>query len=163
MRKGTNLPYVVHPLSVMKQLIDMGAEEDVIIAGVLHDTLEDTNTSYRELKRHFGVRVADIVKGCSENKELLWRERKQETIDKMNNPDNEDVFLVELADKYCNLKDIWLECHKKGFWKRFKSSKKSLKWYYLGINNAIKRYYAKTGKYLNISWHFDEMWVKVFG
>lgn len=163
LRKGTNLPYVVHPLSVMKQLIDMGAEEDIIIAGILHDTLEDTDISYRELKRKFGVRVADIVKGCSENKNLPWKARKQETIDKMNNPDNEDVFLVELADKYCNLRDIYLEHEEKGFWKRFKASKKSLKWYYLGINNAIKRHYIKTGKYLNITSMFDMMYEKVFG
>ena len=163
MRKGTNLPYIVHPLAVMNALINFKCSEDVIIGGVLHDILEDTNTSYLELRLRFGKRVADIVKGCSENKKLSWKERKQETIDKMMNPVDYDVFMVELADKYCNLVDIFIDCDKPNFWKRFKVSKKSLGWYYKGLGKAIKKYSDENNRvFETIAISFNAMYKYVF-
>lgn len=161
-RKGTDLPYIVHPLSVMICLVEMGASEDAIIGGVLHDTLEDTNTSYMELKWKFGKKVADIVKSCSENKSLSWKERKQETIVKLMYPPMEDVFMVELADKLCNLRDIHRERWGIGFWKRFKVSKKSLGWYYGGLCESIKCHTKQIGKFQKECEEFSRKYKEVF-
>ena len=69
-RKGTDIPYIVHPIEVMQILTASGCEEDIIIAGILHDTLEDTNTEREEIVEAFGARVAELVAHESEDKSV---------------------------------------------------------------------------------------------
>ena len=73
-RKGSGKPYIVHPLEVLTILTDMEAGADVLIAGVLHDTVEDTGTTIEEIRSRFGDAVADLVAGCSEDKSKSWEE-----------------------------------------------------------------------------------------
>lgn len=85
-RKGTNLPYITHVVEAMEIVSRMTEDEELRAAAVLHDTLEDTDTTKEELVRCFGQRVADLVAAESENKrvnrpaEETWWTRKQETI-----------------------------------------------------------------------------------
>ena len=69
-RKGTSTPYIVHPMEVMQILTDMHCKESVIIAGILHDTLEDTETTPDEIALHFGKDVLAIVQTESEDKSI---------------------------------------------------------------------------------------------
>lgn len=80
-RKGTNIPYIVHPMEVMQILTANGCNETVILAGILHDTLEDTQTTPEDILHNFGQDVLDLVLGESEDKSKSWQERKQATID----------------------------------------------------------------------------------
>lgn len=80
-RKGTNLPYIVHPMEVMQILTENGCNENVIVAGILHDTLEDTDTTPQEIEKEFGKDILAIVQTESEDKSKTWKERKQHTID----------------------------------------------------------------------------------
>ena len=57
-------PYIVHPLAVMKILQDWHMDEDTIIAGVLHDTVEDTELTLKDIEAEFGENVAHLVDGC---------------------------------------------------------------------------------------------------
>ncbi len=76
-RKGTNIPYIIHPVSVGFLLQSIGCDEEVIVAGLLHDTVEDTDTELDDIKREFGERVASLVFSASEpDKTLTWEERK---------------------------------------------------------------------------------------
>ncbi|MDX1920086.1 MAG: HD domain-containing protein [Candidatus Caenarcaniphilales bacterium] len=76
-RKGSNVPYVSHLFAVALILQEAGACKEQIIAGILHDTLEDTDYTYEELKEEFGTTIADYVKFCSEyDPKAPWQLRK---------------------------------------------------------------------------------------
>jgi len=79
-RKGTNIPYIVHPFEVAQILTDAKCNEEVIIAGLLHDTVEDTDVAIGQIEQEFGHYVAELVSSCSEDKSQSWEERKQHTI-----------------------------------------------------------------------------------
>ena len=97
-RKGTNLPYIVHPMEVMQILTENGCSENVIVAGILHDTLEDTDTTPQEIEKEFGKDILAIVQSESEDKSKTWKERKQHTIDCLKT-DSLETKLVCCADK----------------------------------------------------------------
>ena len=81
-RKGTDIPYITHPFAVGMLLQKEKCSEEVIVAGILHDTLEDTETTFEDLTEMFGLRVANLVQAASEkDKSLPWEVRKQQTID----------------------------------------------------------------------------------
>lgn len=63
--RKTGEPYIVHPLAVQKILTDWGMDEDTIIAGILHDTVEDTNLTLEDIKKEFGESVAFLVDGVT--------------------------------------------------------------------------------------------------
>lgn len=138
-RKCTDLPYIIHPMEVMRILSEMDAEEDVKIAGILHDTLEDTHTVAEDIEGQFGDRVLYLVQSNSENKALSWQERKQHTIDSLTCAETEVKMLV-LADKLSNLKSMLDDYSDIGddLWKRFNAPKEKQAWYYGGIINALK-------------------------
>ncbi|MFA6859992.1 MAG: HD domain-containing protein [Clostridia bacterium] len=138
LRKGTNIPYIVHPVEVMKILLENGATEQVVVAGILHDTVEDTKTTIDELKIVFGDEIAKIVAGVSEDKTKTWEERKQHTIVELKNATKE-IKLVACADKLSNLKSIFHEKNEIGkkIWERFKRGFKPQKKYYSGLIDSL--------------------------
>jgi Guanosine polyphosphate pyrophosphohydrolases/synthetases len=75
-RKGTDIPYIVHPMECMQILSACGCPDNVIIAGILHDTLEDTDTTPQEILENFGKDVLEIVQNESEDKSKTWKEKK---------------------------------------------------------------------------------------
>lgn len=137
-RKGTKIPYIVHPMEAMQILTENGCPENVIIAGILHDTLEDTDTSPEEIEAKFGKAVLDIVLTESEDKSKTWRERKQHTIDCLKN-DSMETKLVCCADKLSNVKSMYADLLEYGekLWERFNAPKEDIKWYYESIVNAL--------------------------
>ncbi|GGD99995.1 HD domain-containing protein [Paenibacillus nasutitermitis] len=81
-RKGTEIPYISHPYAVGMILLKAGCNEEVVAAGILHDTLEDTETTDEQLRALFGPVVLGTVQGCSEpDKGAIWGERKQHTLE----------------------------------------------------------------------------------
>ncbi len=138
-RKGTDIPYIVHPMEVMQILTSMNCETDVVIAGILHDTLEDTETSPDEIRDSFGDEVLEIVQTESEDKSKTWKERKQHTVDCLRT-DTKETKIVCLADKLSNLRSIYADFMSAGddVWKRFNAPKESIKWYYESIADALE-------------------------
>ena len=139
-RKGTDIPYIVHPMEVMQILTENDCSEDIIVAGILHDTLEDTDTELEEIKENFGEYVARLVASESEDKSKSWEERKQATINHLSfAPDDEAICC--LADKLSNLRSIYYDYSRLGdkVWERFKRGKDKVKWYYTSIAEATKR------------------------
>ena len=61
MRKGTDIPYITHPVAVGMILANAGCPDELIIAGILHDTVEDTEVTLEQIETEFGKAVADIV------------------------------------------------------------------------------------------------------
>lgn len=70
------MPYVVHPFEVAAILMEEGAAEEAVAAGLLHDTVEDTAVTAADIREKFGPRVEALVLACSEEKDLPWEERK---------------------------------------------------------------------------------------
>lgn len=107
-RKGERgEPYVNHLIDVVDTLARHtdGTDVDLLMAGALHDTIEDTETKYEELKREFGENVADIVRECTDDKSLPKAERKR--LQAENAPHkSERARMVKIADKTSNLRSI---------------------------------------------------------
>lgn len=115
-RKGTDVPYITHLLSVALILSRAGADEDVIIAGILHDAIEDTNGAVKRenISRVFGERVAGLVNDVTEqDKSLPWEVRKQQALDHISSMD-QDALLLKSADVLHNLKELVLDVEEQG-------------------------------------------------
>ena len=92
-RKYTGMPYTTHPMSVYAILLTITDDENVLKAGLLHDVIEDTPTSYTEIKKLFGKRVADIVKEVTKDKNGKFNIKTKEGL------------MVKLADTLHNVSD----------------------------------------------------------
>lgn len=131
-RKGTRIPYIVHPLAVARILIEHDAPDDVVVASVLHDVVEDTRVTLPEIRAAFGDAVAALVEGMSEpNRKDTWEHRKQHTLDWLADaPLN--VVLIKVADQLDNIRGIRQDYLAQGeaVWKRFNRGREKQKWYH---------------------------------
>ncbi|MER2539839.1 MAG: HD domain-containing protein [Azonexus sp.] len=100
-------PYINHPIALANLLLNEAGVEDqrVLVAAILHDTIEDTDTTEQELVKHFGKDIADIVLEVTDDKALPKAERKRLQIEHAAHISRR-AKLVKLADKICNLRDI---------------------------------------------------------
>ena len=108
-RKGAaQSPYINHPIEVADLLWSAGGvrELPILIAAVLHDTIEDTDTSPEEIKRHFGEAVLALVLELSDNKSLPKQERKRLQIETAPHK-SAPAKWIKLADFVCNLRDMY--------------------------------------------------------
>jgi (p)ppGpp synthase/HD superfamily hydrolase len=139
-RKGTEIPYVVHPLAVAGLLIRLECPEHTVIAALLHDVVEDTPVSVEEIRSLFGREVAELVMALSEpDKKAPWEDRKAHTIEYLEQEADEDTLLVSLADKLDNIRAIreGIESDGEIFWERFNRPREKQKWYYEHLEVAF--------------------------
>lgn len=138
-RKGTSIPYISHPFAVGMYLKQGNCSDKVIAAGILHDTIEDTEVTYEELVSEFGTKVASLVRAASEHdKSLPWKERKLHTINYLNEASIEEIQVIT-ADKLHNLHSIRQDLKLLGdeIWSRFNRGKEDQHWYYSRIVQAL--------------------------
>jgi (p)ppGpp synthase/HD superfamily hydrolase len=156
-RKGGDIPYVGHLLSVAGLVINDGGSEAQAIAALLHDTVEDAGgpATLEEIKKNFGDEVARIVDECSDTDvepKPPWRERKQTYINHLADV-GQDTLLVSVADKLDNARSMLRDYHEHGpeLWQRFtvKDPHDHL-WYYTEL---LKAYRARDCT----SWMVDEL------
>jgi len=110
-RKGTKIPYVSHLLGVAGLVFEGGGDEELAIAGLLHDVLEDTSASEEQLEETFGPRIARIVEACSDTQakpKPPALERKKLYLGHLEQTDA-DTLLVSLADKLHNARTLLLD------------------------------------------------------
>jgi guanosine-3',5'-bis(diphosphate) 3'-pyrophosphohydrolase len=100
-------PYINHPIALANVLCNEGgvSEPAILAAALLHDTLEDTDTDYEELRGQFGEEIADIVVEVTDTKWLSKEARKRLQISKASHSSMQGRA-VKIADKICNLRDI---------------------------------------------------------
>lgn len=155
-RKGTDIPYIVHPLEALSIASTITNDENVLAATVLHDVVEDCGVSIDEIKFRFGKEVARLVAADTEDKrekqpaEFSWKIRKQETLDQLEKMDKDSKIIV-LADKLSNMRAIYrdYEILGDGLWQKFNcKDKKEQKWYYLEIERRISTDLRHTEAYL---------------
>ncbi len=138
-RKGTQVPYIIHPLNVARILIEYECADEVIMAAILHDVVEDTPITLDDIKQNFGVQVTKLVAALSEpDKSDSWENRKLHTINHLKNAPIE-VLLIACADKLDNIRAIREDLAKQGeaAWSRFNRPKTKQKWYYQSLANVF--------------------------
>jgi (p)ppGpp synthase/HD superfamily hydrolase len=136
-RKGTRFPYLVHPIRVAAILDGFGCSEDAVVAGFLHDTVEDAGATYDEIAASFGQQVAKLVEGASEpDKSAPWDVRKQHTIDRVKVEASAEVLDLTAADKLDNVRSLRETIEARGrekTWLIFNADEEKQRWYYITL------------------------------
>ncbi len=142
-RKVTGVPYIVHPYAVAFLLAHYTDDEDVIVAGLLHDVLEDVpHYAEENLRDEFGERVYHIVKEVTEDmtqaekkdhsrRSANWLERKKKYLANLSD-DSKEALLVAAADKIHNLRSFLddYSCHGEIVWSQLGTKKEGMLWFY---------------------------------
>ena len=146
-RKATDIPYTSHLFGVMyltsKQGLSADVEEDVLIACLLHDTLEDVPEKYtaEQMEADFGPRVLDIVLGVTKDGTLGdWQERSDAYLAHLREASYESV-VVSACDKLHNLSSILADHEVLGdeLWPRFNSGKQRQQWWYRAVLEIVEQ------------------------
>ena len=145
-RRLSDAPYFLHPMEVAAIVGTMSDSQELLAAAVLHDTVEDTDTTLEEIREHFGRRVSLLVMTETEDKrdslppEATWKLRKEETLNIIQHTKDIDVKKLWLGDKLSNIRSFCREYRKCGdsFWNNFnQKDKKQQEWYYRSIAQAL--------------------------
>ena len=145
-RKGKGFPYIVHPMEAVSIAATMTNDQDLLAAAALHDTVEDTSVTLKDIEREFGKRVADLVEAESDivfegkNREESWRLRKEEAIERLSKATNE-AKIVALSDKLSNIRAIYRDYQAIGVkvWDLFcVKDAQSHEWHFRGLARALK-------------------------
>lgn len=109
-RNAEASPYINHPIALAEVLANEGGitDTEVLCAALLHDTIEDTETTAEELRREFGEAICALVLEVTDDPGLDWRARKQAQIDRAKNASFK-AKLIGLADKICNIRDLHID------------------------------------------------------
>src|SRR3989338_266608 len=148
MRKVSKSPFFTHPFSVAVILSSYTKDEDVIVAGLLHDVLEDVpKYTYGHMKKEFGERIANIVRGVTEEKsprtkrtaKETWMERKETYLKKLRK-DSHEAMMISAADKMHNLRSMMDEYKKSGgkIWAKFNAPEERKLWFYGEVVSVLK-------------------------
>ena len=143
-RKGTRVPYIAHLLGVASIVLAEGGDEDMAIAALLHDAVEDQGgkPTLREIERRFGARVARLVDACTDADTVPkppWKDRKTRYIEAVRH-EPADARLISAADKLHNARDILADYRQHGeeVWKRFRGGREGTLWYYRSLVDAFR-------------------------
>jgi len=154
-RKGRDIPYVGHLLGVASLVLEAGGDEEMAIAALLHDAVEDQGGRPRleEIRARFGARVARIVEGCTDSDAIdpdmkaPWCERKERYIAHVRDQAAPDERLVSAADKVHNARAILLDFYEiqNEVFTRFSAGKQGTLWYYRALVEAYRVAEAREG------------------
>lgn len=139
-RKGTDIPYISHPFEVAQILTENKCSQEAIVAGLLHDTVEDAGITVDAIEKEFGYTIAKIVSSVTENKKESWEDRKKHTIDFLEYEEDDVILQVVCADKLSNLRSIKAEYDIIGdkVFEKFSRGKSFQSWYYSKVINALE-------------------------
>ena len=145
-RRGKGYPYIVHPMEAVEIVATMTADQELLAAAALHDTVEDTDVTVEQLRAEFGERIASLVADESDvmpegmTEEASWHQRKQAAIDRLSKASH-DAKMVALGDKLSNIRAIARDYAEIGdaLWSRFHSKDpKDHEWHYRGLADALR-------------------------
>lgn len=146
MRKGTEIPYILHCLEAGTIAANLTNKEgsidsDVVSAAILYDTIEDASVSYETLKEVFNEDIANLVQSQSEDKSKKWIDRKKDTINFLKTNKSKGVEIATLADKLSNMRSIFRDYELQGekLWDKFNAGKESQYWYYNSIAESLSQ------------------------
>lgn len=145
-RRGKGYPYIVHPLEAVAIVATMTADQELLAAAALHDTVEDTDVTVEQIRDLFGNRIAALVADESDempagvSEEASWHGRKQAAMDKLSRASHE-AKMVALGDKLSNMRAIARDYAVQGdaLWNIFHvKDRKDHEWHYRGLADALR-------------------------
>ena len=145
-RRGKGFPYIVHPMEAVEIVATMTKDQELLAAAVLHDTVEDTDTTVEQIRTEFGDRIASLVASESDivvdgvNEEDSWHARKQAAIDRLARASH-DAKMVALGDKLSNMRAIARDYTRQGdtLWNLFHvKDPKEHEWHYRGLAESLR-------------------------
>ncbi len=145
-RRGKGFPYIVHPLEAVEIVATMTADQELLAAAALHDTVEDTDVTIEQIREEFGEHIASLVEAESDikvtgvSKEESWRIRKQAAIDRLAAAPL-DAKMVALGDKLSNMRAIARDYSEQGdaLWNLFRmKDRKDHEWHYRGLAASLR-------------------------
>lgn len=170
-RKVTKIPTILHSMEVAHIISTITNDIDVMIAGLLHDVVEDTNGTLDEIRNLFGDKVAWLVDSETENKyededkALSWKKRKEESIRRLERLNDRDVEVLWLADKLSNIRSLAINYSEKGeaIWQSFnQKDSKMHQWYYKTIAEVLEMHLNRTGAFKEYVKHVNSIWPGTF-
>ena len=145
-RRGKGYPYIVHPLEAVEIVATMTADQELLAAAALHDTVEDTDVTVEQIRAEFGERIASLVADESDempdgvSEEDSWHSRKQAAIDRLTRASH-DAKMVALGDKLSNMRAIARDYAMQGdaLWNLFHvKERRDHEWHYRGLADALR-------------------------
>lgn len=145
-RRGKGYPYIVHPMEAVEIVATMTADQELLAAAALHDTVEDTDVTIEQIRAEFGDRVASLVADESDEmpegvpEEESWHGRKQAAIDRLSRA-SRDAKMVALGDKLSNMRAIARDYAVQGdaLWNIFHAKDpKDHEWHYRGLADSLR-------------------------
>lgn len=149
-RKGTDLPYAIHPVHVSVILVRHGFPQDVVIAGLLHDVVEDTDVHLEEIEAQFGAAVAEMVDALTEQKQeggrqaiegekRPWEIRKREALDQLS-MSSLGAVAVKAADLLHNARALAEQLGREGStaWSHYTRGPDLVLWYYRSVVDIVR-------------------------
>ena len=170
-RKINGSPYILHPLEVAQILSAITDDMEIIAAGVLHDIVEDTDGTLKEIEKRFGSRVAELVDSETEeeypgeDRAATWRRRKEESLEKLKTSTDIGVKMLWLADKLSNIRSLASSYGEMGdkLWEQLHQKDPEIhKWYYKTIAEYIEMELNKTGAYKEYIDRINYIWPGTF-
>jgi (p)ppGpp synthase/HD superfamily hydrolase len=144
-RKGGDIPYLIHPVHVSVILLRYGFGEDVAIAGLLHDVVEDQDVPLAYIEAEFGPAVAEMVAALTEKKKEAgqprpWEIRKQEALEHIEQASLEAVA-VKAADALHSTRAMVTDLRREGaaMWRSFSRGPAPSLWYYQAVAETVGR------------------------
>jgi (p)ppGpp synthase/HD superfamily hydrolase len=144
-RKASTIPYIAHLMGVASLVLEADGDEDLAIAALLHDVVEDCGGApmLKRVRMRFGARVAKIVEGCTDADTYPkppWRERKEKYLAHLQHADAE-TRLVSAGDKLNNVRSILSDYRQVGefVWERFNGGREGTLWYYRALLDEFLR------------------------
>lgn len=143
-RKGSDIPYIIHPFSVMCLASEVTDDEDILIACLFHDIIEDVPEAYPRTRmlEEFGERVVNIVDGVTKNDTLpSWQERADAYLYHLEFNAPPESLIVSCADKIHNLMSILQDYREIGetLWQRFNAGKQKQIWWYESVLSIVSK------------------------
>ena len=160
-RKGTDIPYIVHPMEAAAIASTMTTDESVLAAAVLHDVIEDCGVGAEELEARFGRTVAELVLSETQlhggDPQETWESRKREGLRAIEEG-SRDVRIIALGDKLSNMRAIHRDYHRLGsaLFDRFNQHDPVRHaWYYRSCQALFKKDLAGTQAYAEFCMHVE--------
>ena len=148
-RKMEKTPYILHPMEVAAIVGSITDDEEIMMAALLHDVVEDTETTLSDIEEEFGPRVAKLVASETEDKRRhkppieTWKTRKEESLEELKTTRDEGIKILWLADKLSNMRALYRGYRKNGdrIFETFnQKNKEEHAWYYRTIARYLEKY-----------------------
>lgn len=167
LRKGTDLPYIVHPAEVLAIASALTNDGEVLAAAVMHDVIEDCGVSEEALAKRFGSRVARLVMSetqlSSGDPRVTWETRKREALSHIA-AGSRDVKLIALADKLSNMRAIHRDYDRDRdnmFLRFHQHDKRRHAWYYRGMTALLESEFGTTQAWQELHHHVEYVFAGV--